>query len=89
MSMARCCQCSELVDTDEEPESFLAFGDKDDRCVCHGCRQDMHVCARCGFVCDTVEDSEIEASEAWGAVEVRRVTFLVSDCCNVDVEECA
>lgn len=90
MSMARCAECSQAVDTDDPDDGMsLTYGERDERPVCEGCRAEMHVCTQCGHVCDTVEESEIESSEAWGAVEVQRVTFLVSNCCLADVKCCA
>jgi len=80
--MDRCYPCGAVVDTDyPEDCRYLSYGPKDERCVCDACLPDIHMCQRCGFVCQAVEHEETEASEAWGAREVIRVKYLLSDCC--------
>ena len=86
--MDRCCQCNALVDTDDPDDCrYLPFGYRDERCVCDNCLPEMHLCQRCGFVCTPVEYDEVDDSEAWGAREVRRITYQLSDCCKETVEE--
>jgi len=38
MSMDRCHQCDELVDTDKYPDSYIRTGGQDWYCVCSNCR---------------------------------------------------
>jgi hypothetical protein len=88
MSMDRCAVCNSIVDTDNPDDCrYLSYGDRDDRCVCDNCLPSISVCQRCGFVCEPVEHEETEVSEAWGARQVERVKYLLSDCCCETVEE--
>jgi hypothetical protein len=52
-----------------------------------GAAEHCYTCAHCGKLCDVFYDSEYQTSEAWGAVEVRKIDYLASECCNADVSE--
>jgi hypothetical protein len=84
MSMARCATCADLIDTDDSPECYR--GRDGDVLLCDPCAEGAKFCADCGHHCDTIEVEDTEVSEAWGARQVERVTYLVSDCCGENVE---
>lgn len=83
MSMSRCDHCNEPIDTDDCPECYR--GKDGDVLLCDPCAEDAYLCSKCEKVCDVIEVEDTEVSEAWGAREVQRVTFLVSECCGKDV----
>lgn len=85
MSWMKCDSCGDLINTDEEPESFQG-----EKCLCYSCRPEISLCPCCGRCPDGIKHfGHGETPNQWARRIFKEQFQKAMDNCETEEERTA